>query len=450
MKSLELFSGAGGLAKGLELAGFEHSAFVEFNEDACATLRRNFDPEKVFEGNIQDFNFHQLSGIDIVAGGPPCQPFSLGGKHGANKDSRDMFPYAISAIEILSPQAFVFENVKGLLRESFSDYFRYIILRLTFPDAHPGLKATWQDHFKSLQKINYDSYDGIKYKVKHTLVNAADYGVPQCRERVVIVGIRSDLNSTWEFPAATHSEERLLWDKFVTGSYWDGHKVAKAQRETRHNGLLARVKSLRDTFGFFEPELKPWRTIRDALKGIPDPRTIHGIADHIFRDLARTYPGHTGSDYDLPAKTLKAGGHGVPGGENMIRYHDGSVRYFTVFEGKRIQTFPDDYQITGAWTEAMRQIGNAVPVLLGEKIGKALFPKIVIDDIRQHRPVISKMPALVGRNGGDSYPANGSEAGAVLLDKQNPHPAKRNATPVIYPPIRKRIKELVRNQSKKR
>ncbi|HTA95931.1 MAG TPA: DNA cytosine methyltransferase, partial [Verrucomicrobiae bacterium] len=291
-------------------------------------------------------------------------------------DCRDMFPYAINAIEILSPKAFVFENVKGLLRETFSDYFRYIILRLTFPDAHPRLKATWQEHFKSLQKINYDRYDGIKYKVKHTLVNAADYGVPQCRERVVIVGIRSDLDAVWEFPSPTHSEERLLWDKFVTGFYWDSHKVPKAQRETCLNGLRARVKNLRDTFGFFEPELKPWRTVRDALKGVPDPRTKHGIADHIFRDLARTYPGHTGSDYDAPAKTLKAGGHGVPGGENMIRYHDGSVRYFTVFEGKRIQTFPDDYQITGAWTEAMRQIGNAVPVLLGEKIGNALFEKI--------------------------------------------------------------------------
>jgi DNA (cytosine-5)-methyltransferase 1 len=144
--------------------------------------------------------------------------------------------------------------------------------------------------------------------------------------------------------------------------------------------LRARVKNLRDAFGFFEPELKPWRTVRDALKGVPDPRTKHGIADHNFRDLARTYPGHTGSDYDAPAKTLKAGDHGVPGGENMIRYHDGSVRYFTVFEGKRIQTFPDDYQITGAWTEAMRQIGNAVPVLLGEKIGETLFQKIAFEN----------------------------------------------------------------------
>ena len=388
MKSLEIFSGAGGLAKGLELAGFEHSAFVEFNSDACASLRRNFDPEKVFEGDIQNFDFHQLSGIDVVAGGPPCQPFSLGGKHGANNDCRDMFPYAINAIETLTPKAFVFENVKGLLRESFSDYFRYIILRLTFPDAHASLKVTWEEHYKSLQKINYARYSGIKYRVQHTLVNAADYGVPQCRERVVIVGIRSDLDATWQFPAPTHGEERLLWDKFVNGSYWERHKIPKAQRETCVNGLRAKVKNLRDGFDFFEPELKPWRTVRDALQGVPDPRTKHGIRDHIFRDLARTYPGHTGSDYDLPAKTVKAGGHGVPGGENMIRFHDGSVRYFTVFEGKRIQTFPDDYQVTGAWTEAMRQIGNAVPVKLGEVIGKTLFKQIADNSARQKRSTV--------------------------------------------------------------
>ena len=111
--------------------------------------------------------------------------------------------------------------------------------------------------------------------------------------------------------------------------------------------------------------------MRDVLGDVPHPSENHGIAGHIFRDGARTYPGHTGSCYDLPAKTIKAGGHGVPGGENMIRYPDGSIRYFTVFEAKRIQTFPDDYVITGSWGEALRQIGNAVPVKLGEQLGIA-------------------------------------------------------------------------------
>ncbi len=126
----------------------------------------------------------------------------------------------------------------------------------------------------------------------------------------------------------------------------------------------------------FEPELLPWRTVRDALHGIPDPQSDHGIADHIFHDGARTYPGHTGSDIDWLAKTIKAGGHGVPGGENMIRYPDGSVRYFTMCEAKRIQTFPDNFVIKGAWGEAMRQIGNAVPVLLGEAMGRELAGKL--------------------------------------------------------------------------
>ena len=363
------------MAKGLELAGFEHSALVEFNKDACASLRRNFDPEKVFEGDIRDFDFHQLSDIDVVAGGPPCQPFSLGGKHGANSDSRDMFPYAIRAIETLTPKAFVFENVKGLLRESFSEYFRYIILRLTFPDAHPALKATWQKHFRSLDRLKFNTHSGIKYRVQHTLLDAADYGVPQCRERVVIVGIRSDIDTVLKFPPPTHSEERLVWDKFVTGSYWERHEVPRGLREACPRGLLPRVNSLQNTFGFFEPALKPWRTVRDALRDVPDPRAKHGIPDHVFRDGARTYAGHTGSDLDWPAKTVKAGGHGVPGGENMMRFRDGTVRYFTAYEAKLVQTFPKDFVILGAWGEALRQIGNAVPVILGEQIGHMLYQR---------------------------------------------------------------------------
>ena len=127
MRSVELFSGAGGLAKGLEISRFKHAVFVEFNKYACASLRLNFDQEIVFEGDIRNFDFSQISDVDVVAGGPPCQPFSLGGKHGAFDDDRDMFPYAIRAIEKLKPKAFIFENVKGLLRPSFADYFDYMV-----------------------------------------------------------------------------------------------------------------------------------------------------------------------------------------------------------------------------------------------------------------------------------------------------------------------------------
>ena len=147
------------------------------------------------------------------------------------------------------------------------------------------------------------------------------------------------------------------------------HKVPKRLQTDINTPLRDKISRLRDKYGMFEPELLPWQTMRDALYDMPDPKSDHGIIDHIFRDGARTYPGHTGSDFDWPSKTIKAGGHGVPGGENMIRFNDGSVRYLTTFEAKRIQTFPDDFVIKGAWGEAMRQIGNAVPVLLAEKIG---------------------------------------------------------------------------------
>jgi DNA (cytosine-5)-methyltransferase 1 len=366
VKSLEIFSGTGGLAKGLEIAGFEHSSFVEFNKDACVSLRNNFNPEIVFEGDIVEFDLNTLNDVDIVAGGPPCQPFSLGGKHKAHQDSRDMFPYAIRCIEHLQPKAFFFENVKGLLRESFAQYFDYIILRLKYPHCAIRDEENWEDHLNRLKKLDHKKYYGVRYNVSYKLLNVANYGVPQKRERVVIIGIRSDLGMEWKFPSPTHTEDRLNWDKFVTAEYWERHNIP-----AQTNVELS--KMLKNKYGFFPPKEAPWQTVRDALLGVPHPKDKHDIPDHIFKDGARTYPGHMGSEIDLPSKTIKAGGHGVPGGENMVRYEDGSVRYFTVYEAKLIQTFPKDFIVTGAWGEAMRQIGNAVPVKLAETIGNQLM-----------------------------------------------------------------------------
>ena len=161
----------------------------------------------------------------------------------------------------------------------------------------------------------------------------------------------------------------MNWDKFVTGEYWDRYNLPK-----KNNATIKKLLEVK--YGLFPPEEKSWVTVRDALKDVPYPTEPHNIADHIFKDGARTYPGHTGSDIDQPAKTIKAGGHGVPGGENMIKYEDGSVRYFTVYEAKLIQTFPRDFIITGAWGEAIRQIGNAVPVSLSKIIGEHLYKHI--------------------------------------------------------------------------
>lgn len=335
MRSLELFSGCGGLAKGLEQAGFEHCAFVEFNKWACASLRANFNPALVHETDVRAFDFSSVGPVDLIAGGPPCQPFSLGGLSRADADSRDMFPEAIRAIHELTPSGFIFENVKGLLRKSFADYFDYIILRLTFPELVPSAGQDWRAHLAQLRGVDFASFGGLKYDVQHRLVNAVDYGVPQNRERVFIVGLRHDLGLRWAWPAKSAGR----------------------------------------------------RTVADAVGRLPDARHANGLGDHVFIGGAREYPGHTGSDYDKPSKTIKAGAHGVPGGENMIRFSDGSLRYMTVHEAKLIQTFPDDYRVCGAWGEAMRQIGNAVPVRLARLMGEQMKRTLCAKKAERNRPV---------------------------------------------------------------
>jgi DNA (cytosine-5)-methyltransferase 1 len=374
LNSLELFSGAGGLAKGIELAGANHKAFVEWNTDACKTLRHNYSPDIVFETDVRNVNFKDFSGIDIIAGGPPCQPFSLGGKAKGEEDERDMFPHAISAIRNLTPKVFIFENVKGLLRKSFAEYFNYIILQLTYPEVI-STNGNWKIHLSELEKIHTKgNYSGLKYNVVFRLLNAADYGIPQRRERVVIVGIRSDLNLEWSFPEPTHSEDALRWSKYVTGDYWKKFAIKPSEDVVY---IREEKRQLEQQYGMFYPTTRPWRTVRDAIADLPDPIKVSDYhSEHIYRPGARSYAGHTGSEIDLPAKALKAGDHGVPGGENMIRFNDGFVRYFTILEAKRIQTFPDDYPILGSWTEAMRQLGNAVPVELGRTIASSLLPRL--------------------------------------------------------------------------
>ena len=375
LNSLELFSGAGGLAKGIEIAGANHLAFVEWNTDACKTLRINYSADLIYEADVRNLDFNQFKGVDLIAGGPPCQPFSMGGKHRGFDDDRDMFPYAVSAIKQLTPKAFIFENVKGLLRKSFTAYFNYIILQLTYPEV-TNKTNKWKEHLTELEKVHSKgNYTGLRYNVVYKLLNAANYGVPQKRERVIIVGTRNDLNVSWYFPDETHSEDALLWTKYVTNQYWERHDIKRAESDI--SIMNFEKKRLINKYGFFSPNLKPWQTVRDAIMDLPNPQLIKEYhPEHYFRGGAKSYVGHTGSDIDQPSKALKAGDHGVPGGENMIRFNDGSVRYFTILEAKRIQTFPDDYPILGSWTEAMRQLGNAVPVHLGMTIAQTLLPKL--------------------------------------------------------------------------
>ena len=377
MRSIELFAGAGGLGLGAERGGTTPQLVVERDRWCCNTISANRNgvlkawPEPL-QGDINQVDFRHLEGVvDIVTGGPPCQPFSLGGKHKAHDDHRDMWSEAVRAVRETRPKAFIFENVKGLTRSSFSDYLSYIFLQLSYPMVEKRDGESWPDHLARLEQHHTSGCTAdLHYQViPPKVLNAANYGVPQRRERVFFVGFRSDLGANWTFPKATHSLDALLRDQSMRGAYWDLHKVSRSRRTSK-------TKSPKE----FDPNLLPWQTVRDALIGLPDPEEYPELSskfkNHRFQPGAKIYPGHTGSPIDLPAKALKAGVHGVPGGENMMVKDDGSVRYFTIRESARLQTFPDEFEFSGSWSEAMRQLGNAVPVDLAHKVTASVIEHV--------------------------------------------------------------------------
>lgn len=380
LKAIELFAGAGGLGLGIAQAGFQHHLVVEKDKDACDTIRANFTRMTdyshswpLFEGDVRTVDFQSFNEkIDLVSGGPPCQPFSIGGKHRGFLDQRDMFPEAARIVRLVKPKVFLFENVKGLLRESFAKYFQYILLQLKYPEIGKQDNQDWVGHLSRLEQHHtHNKCRGLYYRVLFRLVNAADYGVPQKRERVIMVGFRSDIREDWSFPLPTHSEDVLLRSQFITGEYWDKHKIAKRDRPAPPRIFSNSINRIK----YLPGHIEPWATVRDAINDLPDPRICPSasILNHKFQAGARVYPGHTGSPLDEPAKTLKAGGHGVPGGENMLTHPDGTVRYFTVREGARLQTFPDWFVFKSSWTESMRQIGNAVPVKLANIVASSII-----------------------------------------------------------------------------
>lgn len=374
MRSAELFAGCGGLALGIARAGFEHDMVVERDADSVATLRANKDRRLKYvshwdidQRDTREIDFAELGDVDLLSGGPPCQPFSIGGKHLGPSDPRNMWPEAIRAIRVIRPKAFIFENVRGLFRPAFSNYLEYIILQLTYPAIGVRCGEKWSRHLVRLRGHRADAADdGREYRVVAQTVNAADYGAPQKRHRAIIVGMASKYGDDWAFPAPTHSQEALAWSKHVDGEYWRRHDARRISEPSSRSEAYAlrRALELKE-----QPKELPWLTVRDAISDLPAPTKSEKILGHWQHPGARAYPNHTGSVFDEPAKALKAGDHGVPGGENMLRNRRGNVRYFTVREMARLQGFPDEFAISGSWKAATRQLGNAVPIPVGEYIG---------------------------------------------------------------------------------
>jgi DNA (cytosine-5)-methyltransferase 1 len=385
LSSAELFAGGGGLALAASQAGFKHVVVSELNGQACDTLRANRavdvgetgapeDAWPLLQANCREVDWTAYAGeVDILAGGPPCQPFSLGGIHRGAGDDRNLFPEATRAISEVRPRAFVIENVRGLTRQSLRPYFEHVLEHLRAPGLAARSGETVRGHSVRLRREAPSLPADERYRVEWTLVNAADYGLPQQRWRVFLVGFRADLDVDWSFPEPTHSRDALLWTQ-VKGSYWDEHGL----RRRTPLGPNSRIeKVLKEE----KPKRSRWRTVRDAVADLPEPvvgEETPGVHNHVGIPGARLYKGHSGSPLDWPGKSIKAGVHGCPGGEHILVREDGSIRYLTVRECARLQGFPDEWFFAGSRTEAMRQIGNAVPVPLGRlaltEVGEKLSP----------------------------------------------------------------------------
>src|SRR2546423_14477085 len=198
LRSVELFPGAGGLALGLSSVGFEHLAVVETDEVACETLSLNATrlgiKAPVVPIDARDFlSSLATDNVDLLAAGVPCQPFSRAGRLNGFSDSRNLFPIVLNAIRLLRPRAVVIENVPGLTHVTFRSQFQYLLRQLGSPDSSRKRGEGWTDHARRLNARRAPP----AYFVNYGIAEAADYGVPQLRQRLVIVAYRADIGHGW-------------------------------------------------------------------------------------------------------------------------------------------------------------------------------------------------------------------------------------------------------------
>lgn len=329
MKSIELFAGAGGLALGLELAGFEHIGLVEFDKAAASTLSTNRpnwnvlceDVELVAARDLEkEFNIKKKE-LDLLSGGAPCQSFSYAGKRLGLEDVRGtMFYHYATFLKKLQPKMFLFENVRGLLTH---------------------------DNGKTYETI-CNIFEDQGYVVFHKVLNAWDYGVPQKRERLITIGIRKDLskNCSYSFPEP-HDYKPLMSDVKLD--------VNPPKDECqRYSSYKEKIFALVPPGGY-------WRDI--------DPE----IAKEYMKSCWEMGGGRTGIlrriGLNEPSLTVLTS----PGMKQTDRCHPIEVRPFSYRENARIQTFPDDWVFCGKLSEKYKQVGNAVPVNLAKDIGLSII-----------------------------------------------------------------------------
>ena len=321
-KVLELFAGAGGLAIGLEKAGIKCVALNEIDKWACQTLRENRPNWNVLEGDIKAFDFTEYENeVDIVTGGFPCQSFSYAGKRLGLDDARGTLFYEFArVVKEVKPPICLGENVKGLL-------------------SHDKGK-TIQGMISILDEIGYNV---VPVKV----LKAIYYNVPQKRERVILVGIRKDIDVKYNYPKQ-HTKIYNLIDALKKGDLYDcdvpkseGSKYPEHKKE---------VLDLVPPKGY-------WRNLPLDIQKEYMGKSFYlgGGKTGIARRIA----------WDEPSLTLTCS----PAQKQTERCHPDETRPFTVREYARIQTFPDDWKFSGSISQQYKQIGNAVPCNLGQEVG---------------------------------------------------------------------------------
>lgn len=322
---LELFAGAGGLAVGMEMSGLKCVALNEIDKFACATLRKNRPNWNVLEGDIRDFNFSEYKGkVHVVTGGFPCQAFSYAGKRLGFEDARGTLFYEFArVVKEVNPPICIGENVRGLL-------------------SH--------DNGKTLQGM-ISILDEIGYRVTPVeVLKAINYKVPQKRERLILVGIRKDIDINYEYPKP-YKKIYNLKDALKKGELFDcdapksnGAKYPKSKKE---------VLDLVPPKGY-------WRDLPIEIQ-----KEFMGGSFYLGG-------GKTGMarriGWDEPCLTLTCS----PAQKQTERCHPDETRPFTVREYARIQTFPDEWEFAGSLAQQYKQIGNAVPVNLGREVGYSI------------------------------------------------------------------------------
>lgn len=324
---LELFAGAGGLAIGLEKAGIKCKVLNEIDKWACQTLRKNRPDWKVLEGDIKEYSFKKYRNeIDIVTGGFPCQAFNYAGKKLGLKDARGTLFYEFArVVKDVQPNICIGENVKGLLN-------------------HDGGK-TLNGMISILDEIGYKVVSPV------SVLKAINYNVPQKRERLILVGIRKDIDIEYNYPKP-YSKIFNLEDALKKGDlYKTDVPISKGAKYPTHK------KEVLDLV----PPKGYWRDLPLDIQKSYMKKSFYlgGGKTGMARRIG----------WDEPSLTLTCS----PAQKQTERCHPEETRPFTVREYARIQTFPDDWQFEGSISQQYKQIGNAVPVNLAKEIGYSII-----------------------------------------------------------------------------